>query len=1043
MIFDLIRDSADVLKIIPQQHSRYRILKLVDEAIRREIHFIARHREDYPQALFQCLWNMCWWYDCPEAVAHKSTFFDHHPSFQSGFKLHAYLEKWLKEKLELAPNLSFVRSVFPPSSGVGEAFCGTLARLINPWQPGASIQVAVGRSGEIVYTSHGNQIRAFDVATTQYITQVECDIGECPSFRHGASRTVIDCVDRYGRFLAAFDGRTGHVEDFFSPEERFFLAFSPDNRYVVVQRDGQTLVWDVLADALAIDLNSCARPRLNAQFLSATRGVCWSVPYLWRFDVSDQTLELLRDDLSPYGVTPVFASDTMLMIVDAHKFEVFHLATKQKKQYSVSSGTRRECPSLNACTLSHDGQYAAFGTIQGWMYLWHVTNGACISTIDTRRYIDWGAPKAINPFVDSISLFDDCRRAVTGGSDGTVRIWDFSLPCRTRSDYLDIFGVTPTSAAALAAHNSRLVAATHNGWTSYSLKTGLRHDFFLGLPTVIKKLKFFRNGLGIAWLEDGELRVLKCGVKEIEPILRVGDYPTDADISETGDRIAIGYSNGDVAVWSFSDRTWIRRPIHTRPVQTVRFVRQDSVVITAGAEGRVCEWNLGGTSHVCQLLDVSHRRENSGESSSGNPQISCCKVNVDGDLIALEIYGGQLEVWRVSSAPSQDTTLVWQHAPHDGGIADFRMIGSHFLAVSSEEETRLVNLAIGSVCRIFPGEMFPTQLDSVSTLAIGHLDVQFVDVANGVCVGRYPLDSSRVIGQVGIPLTGDFDDLAGYWTALRGLELVCCHLFNGTTTTRFDLSTTLNSPANSPTPFVNDSGRTSAIPIDVKMAPYQAIRRPNWRRAVREARFAQVAISGITVVTIATMWTSSKSAWATLVAFLVTSVLLWVYTVYFVVRNMFVLYDRNSCQRSMILSTVVFTPCWLFLVLIPVALTAGILQAGLVVLGMAEFPLPSLFGRSGILLQLLLARLWNPELISRSILHTFTDLLLVIGFIAPAKFSPVIEVSMILATTLLIDRMLNGLADATPTNRLPSVLMAWLSGLLPHLVNLVNRRRSS
>ncbi len=27
-----------------------------------------RHREDYPQGLFQCLWNSCWWYDCSEAA---------------------------------------------------------------------------------------------------------------------------------------------------------------------------------------------------------------------------------------------------------------------------------------------------------------------------------------------------------------------------------------------------------------------------------------------------------------------------------------------------------------------------------------------------------------------------------------------------------------------------------------------------------------------------------------------------------------------------------------------------------------------------------------------------------------------------------------------------------------------------------------------------------------------------------------------------------------------------------------------------------------
>ena len=55
MIFDLVRDFADVLDAMPAAHPRQGILKLLDEAIRRDVHFIDRHRQDYPQALFQCL----------------------------------------------------------------------------------------------------------------------------------------------------------------------------------------------------------------------------------------------------------------------------------------------------------------------------------------------------------------------------------------------------------------------------------------------------------------------------------------------------------------------------------------------------------------------------------------------------------------------------------------------------------------------------------------------------------------------------------------------------------------------------------------------------------------------------------------------------------------------------------------------------------------------------------------------------------------------------------------------------------------------------
>lgn len=51
---------------MPRGHPRYRIVKLLDEAIRRDLDFIDLHRT----TLFQYRWNTCLWYDCPEAAQH-------------------------------------------------------------------------------------------------------------------------------------------------------------------------------------------------------------------------------------------------------------------------------------------------------------------------------------------------------------------------------------------------------------------------------------------------------------------------------------------------------------------------------------------------------------------------------------------------------------------------------------------------------------------------------------------------------------------------------------------------------------------------------------------------------------------------------------------------------------------------------------------------------------------------------------------------------------------------------------------------------------
>jgi hypothetical protein len=70
LVFNLAEDFSEARRRVGLDHPRRRLLALVEEAIRADIHFIARHAGDYPQALFQCLWNACWWYDCPEAARH-------------------------------------------------------------------------------------------------------------------------------------------------------------------------------------------------------------------------------------------------------------------------------------------------------------------------------------------------------------------------------------------------------------------------------------------------------------------------------------------------------------------------------------------------------------------------------------------------------------------------------------------------------------------------------------------------------------------------------------------------------------------------------------------------------------------------------------------------------------------------------------------------------------------------------------------------------------------------------------------------------------
>jgi hypothetical protein len=64
MVFDLAQELRAAIDLLPDAHLQRRVLLRLEEALRRDIHFIGRQ----PTTLFQCLWNSRWWRDCAEAL---------------------------------------------------------------------------------------------------------------------------------------------------------------------------------------------------------------------------------------------------------------------------------------------------------------------------------------------------------------------------------------------------------------------------------------------------------------------------------------------------------------------------------------------------------------------------------------------------------------------------------------------------------------------------------------------------------------------------------------------------------------------------------------------------------------------------------------------------------------------------------------------------------------------------------------------------------------------------------------------------------------
>jgi hypothetical protein len=201
-VFDLAMDFTRTGERLPVDHPARRPLRLIEQALRSDLHFLARH----PTALFACVWNRCWWYDCPEAAVHYDPPHGGWPAEGPPWarpapeRLATWLESWRGAKERATPRYPWLRSLWPPPFPFGGAELACLRGHTN-WVN----SVAFDPDGRRVVTGTGDQTaQVWDAQT--------------------------------GDELACLRGHTNWVNS---------VAFDPDGRRVVTGSDDQTArIWD-------------------------------------------------------------------------------------------------------------------------------------------------------------------------------------------------------------------------------------------------------------------------------------------------------------------------------------------------------------------------------------------------------------------------------------------------------------------------------------------------------------------------------------------------------------------------------------------------------------------------------------------------------------------------------------------------------------------------------------------------------------------------------------------------------------------------------